>query len=178
MFYVKAYESNSGDYDIVYSLNNGANVFYGSDISLKYKTLAGIYNFNYSSSSGENWTANSVIQTIFIDDVEKPKNVYKRYGYQDGTIILTSLWQDKCSKVVKGIVTENSLGFYRNHTVESDSGQINYVFDKKDLRDLRGCRIFGGFLCLKVVNYKIKAIDSYDNENSVSGTFFYLFLLR
>jgi hypothetical protein len=174
----KAFESNDGDSDIIYKLSNGTNDFYGSNISLSYKVLAGNYSFNYSSSGGMNWSSSFVARTIFVNDTVKPKNVYHKPLKQSNTITLYSLWKDKCSNISKGIITENSLGFYRNHNVLAEDNQINYTFDANDLRDIRGCIILGKVLCLKIVSYKITAEDSFGNSGWVSGKFYYWFLLR
>jgi outer membrane protein assembly factor BamB len=175
---VKAFESNEGDSDIIYKLSNGTNEFYGSNISLTYRVLSGSYSFNYSSSLGMNWSSSFIARTIFVNDTTKPRNIYHKTLIQNNTVILSSTWEDKCSKISKGIITENSLGFYRNHTVSADKNQINYTFDVSDLRDRRGCRIFVGFICLKIVSYRITALDDFNNSNSVSGTFYYWFFLR
>lgn len=172
-----ASENNIGDSDVIYMLTNQSHTFYGSNISLSYIAPAGNYTFNYSSSFGINWTDSSIIQKISIVDADKPVNIYNKYKRNGDSVILISYWKDKCSQITKAVITENSLGFVRNHTIFGNE-YIEYQFSEQDLKDLRGCMIFGGSICLKIVRYKITVFDEFENFNSVSGLFPYIFFLR
>jgi hypothetical protein len=109
--------------------------------------------------------------------VDKPVNIYSKYKRNGDSMILISYWRYRCSQINKAVVTENSLGFARNHTI-SGNEYIVYQFSEQDLKDLRGCMIFGGRICLKIISYKIMTFDEFNNFNSVTGSFPYLFFLR
>ncbi|MEM5878591.1 MAG: hypothetical protein QXF12_06980, partial [Candidatus Aenigmatarchaeota archaeon] len=134
------------------------------------------HTFSYSSSGGMNWTAGQKSISFVVKDNKPPEKVYTKVKFTNQTFVIESLWNDRCSAIAKSIVTENSLGFFRNHTIYGNN--IKYTFDKNDLRDLRGCKIIAGLICVKLINYKITAFDSFDNFNSDNGYIFYYFYLR
>ncbi|MCX8178702.1 MAG: PQQ-binding-like beta-propeller repeat protein [Candidatus Aenigmarchaeota archaeon] len=173
---INAYEANKGDIDVIYKLSNSTHEFYGSNITLSFKSLSVNHTFNYSSSGGMNWTAGQKSINFVIKDNKPPENVYTRVKFVNQTFVIESLWNDRCSPITRSIVTENSLGFFRNHTIYGND--IKYAFEKDDLKDLRGCKIIAGLICVKLINYKITAFDSFDNFNSDSGYIFYYFYLR
>ncbi|MCS7135124.1 MAG: PQQ-binding-like beta-propeller repeat protein, partial [Candidatus Aenigmarchaeota archaeon] len=171
---VRAFENNTGDEDVVYILSNDTHNFSSRNITLSYKAKAGVYNFTYTSSEGRNWTSNSITQKIFVTDATKPINIRHRRIRSSQNITIETLWEDACSVVSKGLVTENSLGFYRNHTIFGIN-RLSYTFSENELKNSKGCMWFGR-VCMKFVNYKILAFDEFNNHNSVEGTFLYMFL--
>ncbi|MEM0473116.1 MAG: PQQ-binding-like beta-propeller repeat protein [Candidatus Aenigmatarchaeota archaeon] len=173
---INAYEINVGDNDVYYKLSNSTHEFYGSNITLSFKSISTNHTFSYSSSGGMNWTASQKSINFVVKDNKPPENAYTRVKFVNQTFVIESLWNDRCSAIAKSIVTENSLGFFRNHTIYGND--IKYTFDKDDLRDLRGCKIIAGLICVKLINYKITAFDSFDNFNSDNGYIFYYFYLR
>ncbi|MEM5803853.1 MAG: PQQ-binding-like beta-propeller repeat protein [Candidatus Aenigmatarchaeota archaeon] len=170
---LNAFEKNNGDKDVVYILKNDTHEFLGSNITLSYQIFPGKYNFSYLSSEGNNWTQNSLNKQIIINDDTKPIIADHRIKRINDTVIIEINAKDKCSLVKRAIFIENSLGFYRNHTIYGEN-KFNFAFPSQDLKDVKTCSWFGR-LCLKFVNYKIFVFDDFDNENFVQGNFVYWF---
>ncbi|MBU5687809.1 MAG: PQQ-binding-like beta-propeller repeat protein [Candidatus Aenigmarchaeota archaeon] len=170
---LNAFEKNNGDKDVVYILKNDTHEFLGSNITLSYQIFPGKYNFSYLSSEGNNWTQHSLNKQIIINDNTKPIIADHRIKRINDTVIIEVNAKDKCSLVKRAILIENSLGFYRNHTIYGEN-KFNFAFPSQDLKDVKTCSWFGR-LCLKFVNYKIFVFDDFDNENFVQGNFVYWF---
>ncbi|MFH8093133.1 MAG: PQQ-binding-like beta-propeller repeat protein, partial [Candidatus Aenigmatarchaeota archaeon] len=168
-----AYEKNDGDGDVVYILKNDTHEFFGSSISLSYKINAGKYNFTYYSLEGSNWTQNHVNKQITINDNTIPVITDHKTKKSNSYVSLEITAKDKCSMVKKAIISENSLGFSRNHTVYGENKFV-YLFPEKDLRNIQTCRWFGR-ICFKFVNYKVFVFDEFENQNFVEGNFVYWF---